>query len=259
MANATAAVKKGLVAPVERFKERSSKTLASATTYYENAALAINSSGYLEKFDDTSALELEGFVRGDNGNPALPAGTQGDAALMLGYEQPKEFELTISGVAITDIGRPVYALDDQTGTLDITATTYCNLYGWVDEYLSSGYARVRPAYTNRRAHRQHRAHVDGAVPIRACSMTVMITKATAAALTLADPTSGVHDGARITFIAATAAAHTISNAAGSGFFSSGGSGKDVATLGGAIGDGLTVEAYAGKWYLVPASTNATLG
>jgi enoyl reductase-like protein len=79
-------------------------------------------------------------------------------------------------------------------------------------------------------------------------------------MTIVDPTATTHDGVTLTFVATTANAHTLSNAAGSGFFSSGGASKDVATFGGAIGDGLTIMAYQGKWYIDPrGSTNITLG
>ncbi len=101
---------------------------------------------------------------------------------------------------------------------------------------------------------------DGAISIPSGNTHYFITKAEAAAMTIADPTATTHDGLTLTFVATTAAAHTLSNAAGSGFFSTGGSGKDVATLGGAIGDGLSIIAYQGKWYIDPrGSTNATLG
>lgn len=98
------------------------------------------------------------------------------------------------------------------------------------------------------------ASANGAITIRPCQ--VKITKATAAALTLADPAAS-DNGVVIQFISTTAAAHTISNAAGSGF-NDGGASADVATLGGAKGDGLTVVAQGGKW-LVIGSINATLG
>lgn len=104
------------------------------------------------------------------------------------------------------------------------------------------------------------AAVNGAITIPAYDQTIYFTKAGVAAMTIADPTADTHDGVTLTFIAATANAHTLSNAAGSGFFSSGGSTKDVFTLGGAIGDGFTIHAYQGKWYVDPRGvTNATLG
>lgn len=101
---------------------------------------------------------------------------------------------------------------------------------------------------------------DGAITIPAYNKTHFITKAGVAAMTIVDPTATTHDGVTLTFIATTANAHTLSNAAGSGFFSSGGASKDVATFGGAIGDGLTIIAYQGKWYIDPrGTTNITLG
>lgn len=101
---------------------------------------------------------------------------------------------------------------------------------------------------------------DGAIAVPTEDTTYFVTKAGVAAMTLVDPTSATHDGIELTFIATTANAHTLSNAAGSGFFSSGGASKDIATFGGAIGDGLTIVAYLGKWYIKPGNEkNITLG
>lgn len=101
---------------------------------------------------------------------------------------------------------------------------------------------------------------DGAITVPLFNRTHFITKAGVAALTIVDPTATTHDGVTLTFIATTAQAHTLSNAAGSGFFSSGGGTKDIATFGGAIGDGITIIAYQGKWYIDPRGvTNVTLG
>lgn len=101
---------------------------------------------------------------------------------------------------------------------------------------------------------------NGAISIPTYNTHYMITKAGVAAMTIADPTATTHDGLTLTFVATTANAHTLDNSAGSGFFSSGGATKDVATFGGAIGDGLTIIAYQGKWYIDPRGvTNITLG
>lgn len=98
---------------------------------------------------------------------------------------------------------------------------------------------------------------DSAIAIPTRDTRYYITKAGVAAMTLADPTAGVHDGLLLSFISATAQAHTLSNAAGSGF-NAGGAGSDIGTFGGAIGDGIVLEAYNGKW-LVRSKTNVTLG
>lgn len=85
---------------------------------------------------------------------------------------------------------------------------------------------------------------------------VYLTKAGVAAMTLADPPKKFK-GTTLTIIALTANAHTVSNAAGSGF-NGGGAGADVGTFGGAVGDKLVLTAYNGVWYVVD-NTNVTLG
>ena len=98
------------------------------------------------------------------------------------------------------------------------------------------------------------ASADGAVTLK--SGTVYITKGSAAALTIADPTATTDDGKTLTVVATTAHAHTLSNAAGSGF-NAGGASVDVGTFGGAKGDCITITAYQGDWY-VTNSINVTL-
>lgn len=225
--------------------------------------LGMTTGGYLAKLDDTQTLTIAGLVRGKEGDPSLPAGTAGDGTIDLDVYQPKRFELAVAGVAITDIGRRVYATFDNAGTLDPSATTYANLIGTIVDmsYGSNGASPVagscwvEPVYAPARGKQLQVMANSGAVVIK--ESTVVITKAGVAALTIADPTTGVHDGLEMTFISSTAQAHTLSNAAGSGF-NSGGAGTDVGTFGGAIGDGITIIAYAGKW-LVKDKTNCTLG
>lgn len=96
---------------------------------------------------------------------------------------------------------------------------------------------------------------DGA--ITPAAGVVVITKGTACAMTIVDPTAGTHDGVIMEFISTTAAAHTLSNAAGSGF-NGGGAGTDVGTFGAAIGNSIRIVAYNGKWYVLN-NVNVTLG
>jgi len=85
------------------------------------------------------------------------------------------------------------------------------------------------------------------------NQTVVITKATAAAITLGAP-SKAQDGLVVTFRSATAAAHTVTYAAG--FLGDGGS-SDVATFGAKVGALLMLEANAGTWAAISAS-NVTI-
>lgn len=94
---------------------------------------------------------------------------------------------------------------------------------------------------------------DGAITVK--NGLVFITKGSAAALTLADPTNGTDDYKELEIVATTGFAHKVSNAAGSGFNGVGAS-YDVATATagltgiGSAGDGqcLSLIAYGGKWF-----------
>lgn len=86
---------------------------------------------------------------------------------------------------------------------------------------------------------------------------VTISKGSAAAMTLADPTTGAQaagvgdDGKELHIISKTAFAHVITVAGGIGVGT-----NNTVTLGGAVGDQVNFKAIAGKWYLRP-SINAT--
>lgn len=90
------------------------------------------------------------------------------------------------------------------------------------------------------------ASVNGAIQSVAGGQ-VFITKAGVCALTLAAPYAAY---ARLTIISTTANAHTVTVANGIG---GAGSGADVGTFGGAIGDGVTLISYNGYWYVEPGT------
>lgn len=153
MANATAKVAKGAIRRSDEFMKRSSVTLAAELQYYVSAMVGITTAGYLAKFDDSQSMIFAGIVRGDQGNPLIPIGTAGDDTLQLDYHQPFRFELAVSGVAVTDIGKKVYASDDQTGVLT-NGGTYGNLIGIVVDVAASGIALVEPVYDGVAAHKR---------------------------------------------------------------------------------------------------------
>lgn len=93
------------------------------------------------------------------------------------------------------------------------------------------------------------ASADGAITIK--SGIVTITKETAAALTLPAPVAGTDDGKVLVIDSQTAAAHTVTIANG---LRGAGASADVGTFGVAIGNGLMLYAYDGKWFPVPGTT-----
>jgi hypothetical protein len=94
---------------------------------------------------------------------------------------------------------------------------------------------------------------DGAISAK--TGVVVITKGTAAALTLAAPTDVTDDGKQLLIVSTTAAAHTVTNS--SPGFNGGGASEDVATYGAAKGNAMRVVAYGATWYAV-SLTGVTL-
>ncbi len=92
---------------------------------------------------------------------------------------------------------------------------------------------------------------DGAITIGAGS--VHITKAGVCAITIDDP-SVTMDYAQLFIVSETANAHTVTNATG---FNGLGTSGDVATFGGAKGDGMLLEARNGAWWVL-YTRNVTL-
>ena len=100
------------------------------------------------------------------------------------------------------------------------------------------------------------ASANGAItiPTRGRKL-VVITKGTAAALTLAAPTATTHDGVEIVIVSTTAAAHTVT--ATTIGFNAGDAASDVCTFTAAIGNYISVVAWQGEWY-VTSNYNGTL-
>lgn len=81
----------------------------------------------------------------------------------------------------------------------------------------------------------------------------LIGSAGGLSMTLATPTLA-QNGMTMSIFASTAQAHTITTTAG---FNGGTTSRDVCTLGGAIGDGIVIQAWGGVWYVI-ANRNCTL-
>lgn len=198
MANATARVAKGSVRwnDNREFPKVPLKTITAETTYYTGAMVGLNVNGYHEKFDDTVEMVFAGLVRGREGNPVMAVATQGDAGHELDLHRPPFFELAISGVAITDLGKKVYASDDQTGVLT-NGGTYGNFVGTVESLLYvtgnspvSGIALVRACYDGIAGHAKFNTArtlaATGAVTLTKLDLgkTIVLTNTAAQTVTL---------------------------------------------------------------------------
>lgn len=152
MSNATDKVNKAVVKWTDENHKRSLETLAAETPFFTGAFLGTDVTGYLCKGDDTQSWLFAGVVRGTEGDPVFPAGTAGARALEIEHQKPRYAEVAVSGVAVTDIGKKVYALFDNEGTLSAAATTHANLIGVVEDVPYSGTALVRLAYGGKADH-----------------------------------------------------------------------------------------------------------
>lgn len=89
---------------------------------------------------------------------------------------------------------------------------------------------------------------SGAITIK--QGVVTLNKAGAITATIANPTATTDDYKRLTIVSLTAQAHTL--AVDSDSFGHGGSGENLATWSGVIGDSLSLIAYQGYWYITGA-------
>jgi hypothetical protein len=87
---------------------------------------------------------------------------------------------------------------------------------------------------------------DGAITQK--SGVVLITKGSACVITIAAPTAGADDGKELVIVSTTAFAHTVTNT--SPGFNNNGASSDVGTFGAAKGNGLSLIAYNGAWYVI---------
>lgn len=93
----------------------------------------------------------------------------------------------------------------------------------------------------------------GAIAIPEYNAVIALVAASAAAMTIADPSKAM-DGLELCIIAQAAQAYTLTNTTG---FGAGGGSLDVGTFGGAIGDNIVIVALGGKWH-VKSKINVTL-
>jgi hypothetical protein len=95
---------------------------------YEGAAVGMNGSGYARPL--TAGDQFVGFAEQNVDNSAGAAGDKTVRVLTKGF-----IKLSIGSLAITDIGKPVYASDDDTFTLTESTNSHV---GRVHRFISTG-------------------------------------------------------------------------------------------------------------------------
>jgi hypothetical protein len=138
MANATQRVASSTVPWTDTKIKR---PLTTAATYYSGAMVALNSSGYAVKCDDTAGIKFDGIIA--NTVRVTMASDEAAGDRVLDVDRPMRFAMAIASAVATDINRAVYASDDQTVAF---TTSNSILVGYVDKVLTSTYVLIKPAY-----------------------------------------------------------------------------------------------------------------
>lgn len=104
-----------------------------------------------------------------------------------------------------------------------------------------------PVELNRNDYEYQLLVADGAITIKNGVCKIAKTVAGVVAATLANPTDVTDDFKRLTIVSNQTQANTVTVTGG---FGNGGSGEDVATASGVVGDTLELLAHGGYWYIV---------
>lgn len=120
------------VAPPYGDANRNHLPVIAADIIYEGAAVGDNGSGYHRPL--VAGDPFRGFAQARADNSAGAAG-----AINVEVRTSGRVQLAIGSLAITDVGKPVYASDDATFTLTATSNSYI---GRVIRYVSSGVGMV---------------------------------------------------------------------------------------------------------------------
>lgn len=130
MANATATPGNRYEDYISGINKRIKFAGGSALTFYPNALIGRNISGYAVKMDDTANLRLIGQFAESARKETIAADSNGDN--VWDVAQPRLLEAKIGDtIDQTFIGRPVFAKYDDE--VSILAGTYGNLVGWIRE------------------------------------------------------------------------------------------------------------------------------
>lgn len=211
MSNATDLVRKRLVRRVDESFRAYLEVHAAALDYWRGAMIGLDATGYLCKFDDAQSAIFMGIADPLEGKLEVPISAVGTYELHI--TRPQFFELAVSGVAVTDIGKKVYASDDQTGVMT-NGGTYGNLVGRIVAVAASGIALIEPNYDGIAGHSRMGASrtmaATGAQSLTKYDLnkTILLPNTGAYALTL-PAVASTQAGDRLRFVKTTADAAAV--------------------------------------------------
>lgn len=118
--------------------------VSTAQTYYPGTMLAVNSTGYVTKCDDTSGLTFIGLLNDSRPITVDSGGSNGDQ--LLNVQQPMLLQMKIAAAVVTDVGRKVYALYDNE--VAYSGVSNSILVGVVHRYVDATTVEIRPYWVS---------------------------------------------------------------------------------------------------------------
>lgn len=202
------------------------QTLSFAATMTADAAGT--QAGAIANAQMKSMVNRFSTVAAQGNGGALPAAVAGLAVMVInrGANAMQVFGTgtdTVNGIATAT------GISQGAST---TATYVCNVAGNWEVPINTLVSSIPVALSG-----------DAAIPPHV-QHTYVITKGSAAALTLAAPTSGTDDGNEIVIISNTAFAHVLT---ATGLLNTGSANHNTATWAAQLGGALTLMAFGGKW------------
>lgn len=117
-------------------------TAATTQTFYPGAMIGLNSSGLVNKLDDTAAYSFVGLMEGHSREIT----STDDATIrQINVKRPLLFAMAIASATASDEGRKVYASDDQT--VAYTVGSFGNYVGKVFAVLDSTTVLITPPWS----------------------------------------------------------------------------------------------------------------
>jgi hypothetical protein len=182
---------------------------STAQTWFVNSMLGLTTAGYATKMDDAASKMFAGVMVAVQ--QETPAGaSNGDT--LLDTSEPRFITVAIAAATVADIGRVVYAVDDQT--VAFTGGTYANPVGTVASVRSATAVVVECEYGGKKANKKLGASrtmaATGAQSLTKYDLnkTILLPNTAAYALTL-PAVADTQAGDEIAFVKTTAAAFAV--------------------------------------------------
>lgn len=144
-------------------------TVTTAQTFWPNTLIGLAVSGFADKYGDAASMIFDGVKSGINEEVLAGGAAAGENAIPVSH--PRYITIPFaSTIVAADIGRTVYAVDDNTATI-ATTTVFGNPIGTLHAVVNSTTGVVQCEYGGKHVNRRL-----GAARVMAATGTQSLTK-----------------------------------------------------------------------------------